>query len=257
MDSHPTFKVLDNWWIQPARAAEANLRISRETYGAVPESWRAMQIDWIQAVALYGGMVCWDREGARSDDDLQCLLNRQARSILGMLPTTPWGALITEAGLTPTSVILDYRQQQFAARLANACVTMLKKLHQNPSSSALICRVGNQEHEHGRTTKRMNSAAPGEESVVRMFILDDEIAAKRAAQCCAREKEAKLEQGSRCGEKRDYAQMMATWEQPQCAKRDVNWGPVAGIWEVNIWTTLMQSSGWLDLHSMSRSRSEK
>jgi len=96
-----------------------------------------------------------------------------------------------EAGLTPAPVILDSRQQRFTARLANACSDKLKELHQNPASGAPISRVVKKEHEYARTTEGMNRPAPGEESVVRTIILDDDTAAKRAAQCWAREKRPK------------------------------------------------------------------
>ena len=84
---------------------------------------------------------------------------------------------------------------RFAARLANTCSSKLKELHHNPSSGAPICKVIRKEHEHGRTTKGMNWPAPGEESVVRATTLDDTTAAKSAAQCWAREKEAKIRAG--------------------------------------------------------------
>jgi hypothetical protein len=100
-----------------------------------------------------------------------------------------------EAGLTPAPVILDSRQQRFTARLANACSNKLKELHQNPASGAPICRAVKKEHEHDRITEGMNWPAPGEESVVRTIILDDDTAAKRAAQPWAREKEAKVGAG--------------------------------------------------------------
>jgi len=93
------------------------------------------------------------------------------------------------------STILDSRQQRFAARLANACSSKLKELHHNPSSSAPICKVIREEHEHGRTTEGMNWPPPGEESVVRTTILDDTTAAKSAVQHWAREKEAKIGAG--------------------------------------------------------------
>jgi len=100
-----------------------------------------------------------------------------------------------ESGLTPAAVILDSRQQRFAARLANACSSKLKELHHNPSSGAPICRVIKEEHEHGRKTEGTDWPPPGEESVVRTTILDDTTAAKNAAQCWAREKEAKIGAG--------------------------------------------------------------
>jgi len=92
-------------------------------------------------------------------------------------------------------VILDARQQRFTARLANACSSKLKELHHNPSSSAPICKVIREEHEHGRTTEGTDWPPPGAESVVRTTILDDTTAAKRAVQRWAREKEAKVGAG--------------------------------------------------------------
>jgi ribonuclease HI len=100
-----------------------------------------------------------------------------------------------ESGLTPAPVILDARQQRFAARLANACSSKLKELHHNPSSGAPICKVITEEHEHGRTTEGTDWPPPGEESVVRTTILGDSTAAKNAAQRWARENKAKIGAG--------------------------------------------------------------
>jgi ribonuclease HI len=100
-----------------------------------------------------------------------------------------------DSGLTPAPVILESRQQRFAARLANACNNKLRKLHQNPSSGTPVCRVVKKEHEHGWTTEGMSWPAPGEESVGRTVILDDATAAKRAVQRWARENTAKVGAG--------------------------------------------------------------
>jgi len=195
MDAHLTFKEHHNRCMKKARAAEARLRTLTKTYGVVPESVRAVQVACIQAVALYGSELWWDPREVGRREDLQLLLNRQARSILGALPTTPRGALMRESGLTLVPVILDSRQQRFAARLENACSSKLKELHKNPSSGAPICRAVRKENEHGRTTKGINWLALGEEPVVRTTILDDTTAAKSAAQRWAREKEAKIGAG--------------------------------------------------------------
>ena len=152
-DAHLTFKEQHNRCMKKARAAEAGLRTLTKPYGVVPESVRAVQMACVQAAALYGSEVWWDPSEEGRRDDLQLLLNRQARAILGALPTTPQGKLIRESGLTPAPVILDARQQRFAARLANACSSKLKELHHNPSSGAPICQVIREEHEHGRTTE--------------------------------------------------------------------------------------------------------
>jgi len=181
--------------MKKARAAEARLRTLTTTYAIVPESVRAVQVVCVSAVALYGTELWWDPKEAGRRDDLQLLLNRQARSILGALPTTPRGALMRESGLTPTPVVLDSRQQRLAARVADTCSGKLKELHRNPSSGAPICRVVKEEHENGRTTEGTMWPAPGEESVVRTIILDDTTTAKRTAQRWARDKGAKIGAG--------------------------------------------------------------
>jgi len=195
MDVHLTFKVHHNRCMKKARAAEARPRTLTKTYWVIPESVRGIQIACVQALALYGNELWWDPKEVGRRDDLQLLLNRQARSILGALPTTPRGALMREAGLTPVPVILDSRQQRFTARLANACSNKLQGLHKNPASGALVSRAVQKEHKHGRTTERMNWPAPGEGPVVRTIILDNDTAAKRAVQCWAREQHAKVGAG--------------------------------------------------------------
>ena len=74
-------------------------------YGVVPESVRAVQVVSVQAVALYGSELWWDPSEGGRRDDLQLLLNRQARSILGTLPTTSQGALMRDSALTPAPVM--------------------------------------------------------------------------------------------------------------------------------------------------------
>jgi len=195
MDTRLTFKEHHNRCMKTARGDKARLRTLTKTYGVVPESVRAVQIACVQAVTLYGSEVWWDPKDVGRRENLQLLLNGQARSILGALPTTPRGALMRQAGLSPVPVILDSRQQRFTTRLANSCSNKLQELHQKPASGAPICRAVKKEHNHGRTTEGMNWPAPGEEPVVRTIILDDDTAAKRAAQRWAREKEAKVGAG--------------------------------------------------------------
>ena len=197
MDAPLTFKEHHNRCIKTARAAEARLRSLTKTYGVVPESVRAVQVACVQGVALYGGELWWDPRDVGSGGDLQLLLNRQAWSVLGALPKTPRGAPMRESGLTLAPVTLDSRQQQFAARLENACSSKLRQLHSNPSCGAPMCRVVTEEHEYGWTIEGMSWPAPGEEPAVTTTILEDTAAAKSAAQHWAREKEAKIGAGVR------------------------------------------------------------
>jgi hypothetical protein len=71
-----------------ARAAEARLRSLTKTNGGVRESVRAIQAVCVQAVGLYGSELWWDRREVGRRDDIQLLLNQQAMSIMGALPTT-------------------------------------------------------------------------------------------------------------------------------------------------------------------------
>jgi len=96
----------------------------------------------------------------------------------------------------------------------------------------------------------MNWPAPGEESVVRTIILDDDTAADRAAQRWAREKEPKVGAGSGCGGQMDRAQTMAEWEPQQCANMEINEGPAAAFWSLGTWRSLTPSCGRLDSHLM-------
>jgi len=195
MDAHLTIMEHHNRCMKKARAAEAWLRTFTKTYGIVPARVWAVQVACVQAVEVYGSELGWDPREVGRRDDLQLLLNRQAGSILGALPTTPRGALMRESGLTQAPVILDSRQQRLAARIENACSSKLKELHKNPSSGAPICRSVRKEHEHGRTTEGMNWPAPSAEPAVRTTILDDTTAAKSAMQRRARGKEAKVGAG--------------------------------------------------------------
>lgn len=45
------------------------------------------------------------------------MINRQAWSITGMLQSTPIFALISEAGLFPARILLDFRQCLYALRI--------------------------------------------------------------------------------------------------------------------------------------------
>ena len=89
MDAHLTFNEHHNRCMKKSRAAETRLRSLTKTYGIVHESLRGVQMACFQAIALYGSTLWWDPTEVGRRDDLQLLLNRHARSILGVLPPTP------------------------------------------------------------------------------------------------------------------------------------------------------------------------
>jgi hypothetical protein len=109
--AHLMFKEQHNRCMKKDRAAEARLRMLTTTYGVVPERVRTVQMSWVQVVRQAGSELWWHRKAVGRRDDLQLHLNRQARCLLGALPTTSWGAHMRKSGLTPTPGILDCRQQ--------------------------------------------------------------------------------------------------------------------------------------------------
>jgi hypothetical protein len=58
-----------------------------------------------------------------------------------------------------------------------------------------VCKVVKKEHERGRTAETMCWLDQGEEPAVKIIILDDDVAIKRAAKRWVMEKEAKVGAG--------------------------------------------------------------
>jgi len=87
----------------------------------------------VQASALFGSELWWTNgRGVRGQaNDIQLMVNRQARSTTGCYKSTNTGALVAEAGLRPATSLLDNRQRRFALRLAAL-----------PSSGQARCVVG-------------------------------------------------------------------------------------------------------------------
>ena len=70
----------------------------------------------VQSIAVYGGELWWKGQ-KNHENTFQQLLNRQARSITGMYPSTPVHPLLCKAGLAPASLVLDSRQRSYGYRL--------------------------------------------------------------------------------------------------------------------------------------------
>ncbi len=99
-----------------ARIAEIQIKSLTKTHGLIPGLVRRIQLAVVQSTALYGAELWW--KGQKNHERMiQHLLNRQARLITGMYPSTPIHPLLSEAGLIPASTLLDYRQRLYAYRL--------------------------------------------------------------------------------------------------------------------------------------------
>ena len=75
----------------------------------------------VQSVAMFGAELWWKGGNVRGTtgrvEELQLLVNQQARATTGAFRTTNLGALSMESGLRPASNQLENRQRRFGLRL--------------------------------------------------------------------------------------------------------------------------------------------
>ena len=116
LDSQLKFTSHINERIRRARNAEIQIKGLTKMQGLVPGLVRRVQLAVVQSTALYGAELWWKGQ-KNHEQTIQKLLNRQARSITGMYPSTPIHPLLCEAGLVPTSTLLNHRQRHYAYRL--------------------------------------------------------------------------------------------------------------------------------------------
>jgi hypothetical protein len=109
------FKAHYKLRLQKARLAETRLKSLSSTQGLAPGLIRRIQIAAVQSVALYGAELWWRGQKTWAQD-IQKLVNKQARAITGALKTTPIAPLIREANLTPADPLLDDKQRKYALR---------------------------------------------------------------------------------------------------------------------------------------------
>ena len=112
LDSQLKFTAHVNQKIKAAQAAEIQIKGLTRTYGMVPGLVRRVQLAVVQSIALYGVELWWKGQ-KNNEQTVQKLLNRQARSITGMYPSTPIHPLLSEAGLIPAKILLDFCQKRY------------------------------------------------------------------------------------------------------------------------------------------------
>jgi hypothetical protein len=90
--------------------------------GLTPGNCRKVMSACVQSVAMYGSELWWKGATGRGMgggvEELQKLVNREARAITGCFRTTNMGALTAEAGLRPASAQQDNRQRNCGLRLS-------------------------------------------------------------------------------------------------------------------------------------------
>jgi hypothetical protein len=108
--------------MKKGRKAMGRLQRLTGEMGLTPANCRKVMSACVQSVAMYGSEL-W-RKGATGRgmaggvEELQKLVNREARAVTGCFRTTNTGALSAEAGLRPASAQLDNRQRNYSLRLA-------------------------------------------------------------------------------------------------------------------------------------------
>ena len=93
--------------VRKAKGTEARIKGLSKACGLCPSLVRRIQIAVVQSVALYGAETWWKGQ-KNNQQELQKLINRQARSITGMYQSTPIAPLMSESGLIPAHILLDF-----------------------------------------------------------------------------------------------------------------------------------------------------
>ena len=113
--------------LKRAKTAEARIRGLSKIYGLPPALVRRIQIAVVQSVVLYGAELWWKNQ-KNHEKEIQKLINRQARSITGMYLTTPVATLMSESGLIPAHISLDFRQRKYVYRLLSLQILYQRKI---------------------------------------------------------------------------------------------------------------------------------
>ena len=120
LDSHLKLRAHQAVRMKEGRKAMTRLRRLTGQMGLSPASCRKVMSACVQSTAMFGAELWWkgkDGGTAGLADELQVLVNQEARATTGCFRTTNQGALAMEAGLRPAVAQLDNRQRHFALRL--------------------------------------------------------------------------------------------------------------------------------------------
>lgn len=116
-DGGLTFVTHTRERVKKAQAAEARIIILTRTYGLPPRLIRKIQTTTTQAIVFlvlrYGGLA--KRRVKKKFRNY--LIDKQGRVITGMYRSTPIAPLMSESGLIPARIMLDYRKHKHAYRL--------------------------------------------------------------------------------------------------------------------------------------------
>jgi len=120
LDSKLSFKThFENRMASAKGALQRVASLSRGNGGLSINLMRRVVVAAVTSVALYGSEVWWRGQQDR-ENKLQLLLNRQARTITGLLRSTPLAFLRDQVCLPSARDLLDNRQTRYAVRALGA-----------------------------------------------------------------------------------------------------------------------------------------
>jgi len=119
--SQLTLGTHHNTKLQDGKRAMIRLRWLKGQMALAAANCRKIMAACIQSATMFGSELWWKGGNIRGTmgpvDELQLLINHQARATTGCFRTTNLGALSMESGLKPATNQLENRQHSFALRL--------------------------------------------------------------------------------------------------------------------------------------------
>jgi len=121
LDSQLTLRDHHATRLKQGQKAMTRLRRLTGQMGLSPANCRKVMTACIQSVAMFGSELWWKGDHVRGTmgqaNELQLLVNQEARATTGCFRTTNLGALSMESGLRAATAQLENRQRRFGLRL--------------------------------------------------------------------------------------------------------------------------------------------
>ena len=121
LDSQLTLRDHHATRLKQGHKAMARLRRLTGKMGLSPDNCRKVMTACVQSVAMFGAELWWKGDHVRGTmgqvEEIQVLVNQEARATTGCFRTTNRGALSMESGLRAVTTQLENRQRRFGLRL--------------------------------------------------------------------------------------------------------------------------------------------
>ena len=115
LDSKLSFKAHYQKRFLLAKQASQRIKGLTGKFGLASGLVRKIQLAVVQSIALYGSEIWWKGQ-KQAVEQLQKIINSQARAIIGALSTSPIDLIVDYAKVTPAENLLDNRQRKYALR---------------------------------------------------------------------------------------------------------------------------------------------